>query len=108
MMSCKPLLVMMYDYPLSPEGSKAYLAQADRWIKQCLACQGALEWRVYRDADGATPFVTAVTTFDTLEHAQAARSDLAPMWYEARAFGVTGVTLKVLASSPIYPDPIKP
>lgn len=50
-MACKPMVVVSYEYPLSPEGSKHFLSQTERWIREALANPGAVEFRTLRTPD---------------------------------------------------------
>ena len=106
-MSCLPIAVVSYDYPLSPEGSKHFLSQAERWLRESLSWAGAIEHRVYRSADGTSPLVTVATVYDTLENALAIMPAASKLAMEMRAYGATNIEMRVLAPSPVYPDPIK-
>jgi len=101
------MVVVSYDYPLSPEGSKHFLSQAERWIRESLSCAGAIEYRTYRSADGMSPLVTGVVVCDTLDNAMASLPVAAKLAMEMRAYGATNIKMRVLAPSPVYPDPIK-
>lgn len=106
-MSCLPMVVVSYDYPLSPEGSKHFLGQAERWIREALSSAGAIEYRTYRSTDGTSPLVTGVVVYDTLENATASMPVATKLALEMRAHGATNIEMRVLAPSPVYPDPIK-
>ena len=106
-MPCRPIVVVSYDYPQTPDGSKDFLAQADRLIKEVLGIPGVLEYRAYYNADGASPLATSVLVCDTVENICASRHVFPRFLFEMRAHGATNIGVQILAPSPQYPDPIR-
>ena len=100
-------VMCQYDRPTDTHHWAEYNRQVRDWIAELLAIPGAVSFVAYRTVDGASPNITTMLEFRTLDEARNAiqSAQMKNVLQSLRAVGGNPKVL-IIEHSPFTPEPI--